>query len=48
MLDWRFLRGVGIALATLAVVIGVLVALPLMLTGVAGPVVDGLADIGFI
>jgi hypothetical protein len=48
MFDWRFLRGVGIAVAMLAVVLGVLVASRLMLTDTAGPIVDGLAAIGFI
>jgi hypothetical protein len=48
MVDWRSLRGVGIAVAMLVVVLGVFVALPLMLTDTAGPIVDGLAGIGFI
>ena len=48
MFDWRFLRGVGIAVAMLAVALGGFVALPLMLTDTAGPIVDRLAAIGFI
>jgi hypothetical protein len=48
MFDWRFLQRVGIAVAMLAAVLGVFVALPLMLTDTAGPIVDGLATIGFI
>ena len=48
MFDRGFLRGVGIAVAMLAVVLGVFVALPLMVTGTAGPVVDALADLGLI
>ncbi len=45
MFDWRFLRGVAVAVAMLAVVLGIFVAL----THVdGGLIVHGLAAIGFI
>jgi hypothetical protein len=53
MLDWRFLRGVAVAVAMLAVVLGIFVALPLTLTDMgihadAGLIVHALAAIPLI
>jgi hypothetical protein len=48
MFDWHFLRGVAVVVAMLAVLLGIFVALPLMLTDTAGLFTDGLAAIGFI
>jgi hypothetical protein len=44
MFDWRSLRGVAVCVAMLAVVLGIVVAL-IHVDG--GPIVDGLAAIGF-
>jgi hypothetical protein len=45
MFDWRSLRGVTVAVATLGVVLGIFVALIYV---DRGPIVHGLAAIGFI
>jgi hypothetical protein len=48
MFDWHFLRGVTVDVAMLAVVLGIFVALPLMLTATASPFVHGLAAIDLV
>jgi hydrogenase/urease accessory protein HupE len=48
MFDWRFLRGVAVAVAIPVVVLGIFVALPLMLNVDAGMIVHALAAIRLI
>ena len=48
MFDWRFLRGVGVIVAMLVVVLGIFVALPLTLNVDAGLIVHALAAIRLI